>query len=105
MKTLKQEIKDILSTFSEKTIETFFLHQEIGNKVELFKNISITLEEEEGGAEQGSDFYTIYKFEKDLEIEYVKFQGWYQSYVGSEYEEYYFVIPEKIQVTRFIMQE
>lgn len=54
-----------------------------------------------GGEEQGRDYWSIYSFSNDTDVVYVKFDGWYASYHGSEYDEWYFVEPRQVQVTQF----
>ncbi len=52
-----------------------------------------------GGEDQGSDYYTVYKFTKGDEVIYVNFYGWYASYDGSTYSGYAFVEPvEKLVI-------
>ena len=46
-----------------------------------------------GGEGDGERYYRIYSFTKDNETLYVKFDGWYASYVGAEYSEWFFVEP------------
>jgi hypothetical protein len=62
-----------------------------------FKGISFKLVDSYGGEDQGSDYYTVYKFtDNDTGEEvYAKFQGWYQSYDGAEYESWSFVQPKE----------
>lgn len=47
-----------------------------------------------GGEDCGAEYWSVYEFSlttKDSsESVYVKFNGWYQSYNGSEYEEWFF---------------
>ena len=46
-----------------------------------------------GGEEQGRKYWSIYKFTRGEDTIYIKFSGWYASFVGSEYEEWAFVSP------------
>lgn len=43
-----------------------------------------------GGEGCGDDYYSVYSFTKQDETLVVKFQGWYQSYNGSEFTEWFF---------------
>lgn len=52
-----------------------------------------------GGEGMGDDFYNVLAFKKDREVVYVKFQGWYSSYDGSEFQEYYVVEPVEKMIT------
>ena len=51
-----------------------------------------------GGEEQGKDYWSVYEFTDGTSSVFVKFDGWYASYSGSEYEEFYFVEPVSTQV-------
>jgi hypothetical protein len=54
-----------------------------------------------GGEGEGEDYWSVYSFTKNGETVYVKFDGSYASYVGSEYDEWFFVEPEQVMVTQF----
>lgn len=60
-------------------------------------NLKINCVEQVGGEGQGSDYWTVYKFEWfNGDVTYVKFEGWYASYVGSEFSEWKFVSPQPV---------
>lgn len=71
--------------------------------VEYFNknNIQYAFVDNYGGEEQGRDYWSVYSFTDGDNVVYVKFKGWYASYVGSEYEEFYFVEPRQVEVTQF----
>ncbi len=50
-------------------------------------------EDHHGGEGQGDDYWTVFKFTRGSEEVYVKFDGWYASYNGSEYDDYFLVKP------------
>ena len=55
-----------------------------------------------GGENQGSDFYSailIRNPDNYDEQYYIKFQGWYASYNGAEYQDWSFVEPKQKTVT------
>ena len=55
-----------------------------------------------GGEGQGSDFYSVIHIrnpDNHDEQYYIKFQGWYASYNGAEYESWYFVEPKQKTIT------
>ncbi len=68
---------------------------------EGFKDISFEHVDSYGGEDQGSDFYSVYLFTDNHTGEkvYAKFQGWYASYQGAEYESWSFVQPKQKTVT------
>lgn len=54
-----------------------------------------------GGEDCGSTYYRVYCFQSKDEKVYIKFNGWYASHYGSEYEDYFFVKPKQVTVTQF----
>ena len=55
-----------------------------------------------GGEDQGSDFYSVILIrnpDNHDEQYYIKFQGWYASYNGAEYEGWSFVEPKQKTIT------
>ena len=59
------------------------------------KNIQFQYEASYGGEGQGDDYWSVYSFSRDDETVYVKFSGWYASYNGSEFSEWFFVKPQE----------
>lgn len=55
--------------------------------------------EEYGGEGQGDDYYQIYHFPK-LNL-YIKFQGWYTSHDGAEYQECLEVEPKEVTLIQY----
>ena len=55
-----------------------------------------------GGEGQGETYYNIFKFTfaEDDEV-YIKFDGWYASYNGAEYQESFLVEPRQVTVTQY----
>ena len=55
-----------------------------------------------GGEGQGSDFYSVILIRNPVnhdEQYHIKFQGWYASYNGAEYESWSFVEPKQKTIT------
>ena len=106
--SLKNTIKELLDEAGHNTLQSAFFHEEIGgshceDSAELevaLDNASISYEclEQHGGEGEGEDYYTVYQFNTGNEVLYVKFQGWYQSYNGSEMTGWAFVTPKTIEV-------
>lgn len=56
-----------------------------------------------GGEGQGETYYSVWKFvSKDDEVAFVQFDGSYQSYCGSEFDDYFFVKPKQVEVTQYV---
>lgn len=107
--SLKDKVKELLDEAGSSAIEQGFFHEEISegwsddcSELETaFQNASVGFElvEQHGGEGEGEDYYTVYQFTKDKEVVFVKFQGWYQSYNGSEFTDWRFVQPVARMVT------
>jgi hypothetical protein len=54
-----------------------------------------------GGEGQGETYYTVWKFSRDKEEVYFKFDGYYQSYDGATYNEYFQVKPIEVKVIQY----
>jgi hypothetical protein len=58
-------------------------------------------EDNYGGEGQGDDYWSVYSFTRGDEKVYVKFDGWYASYNGAEFNEWFFVEPKEKVITVF----
>lgn len=54
-----------------------------------------------GGEDQGSDYWSVYSFSDGSEVVFIQFQGWYASYDGSTFEEFYEVKAVEKTITVF----
>ena len=64
--------------------------------------INFKLEDRYGGEDQGSDYWSVYSFTDGKEVVLIKFDGWYASYDGSTYEEFYEVKAVEYTSTMFV---
>jgi hypothetical protein len=64
--------------------------------------IKFELVDRYGGEDQGSDYWSVYSFTDGMEVVFIQFQGWYASYEGSTYEEFYEVKPVEKTITVFV---
>ena len=71
------------------------------NKFLAENGITATYMDNHGGEEQGSEYWSIYKFSNGTDDCYIQFNGWYASYHGSEFTEYFAVEPYEVKVTRY----
>jgi hypothetical protein len=61
-------------------------------------NVVLTHKDNHGGEGEGEDYWSVYEFKQGSEKVCVKFQGWYASYNGSEFTEWFFVEPKEQMV-------
>ncbi len=106
MSTLKDDVTELINTESDSfsTITNQFFHEDLDTETEeMFSEKGITFENQDsyGGEGQGDSYWSVYKFTRGDESVYVQFDGWYQSYNGSEFTEWFFVEPKEVTVTQF----
>lgn len=97
--SLKNKLCDFLNK-NQSTCEDLMYEHNIQELNDM--NIEYDTVDSYGGEEQGRDYYTVVKFtskEFPGEEVFAKFQGWYESYNGSEYEEWFFVEPKQKVIT------
>ena len=63
--------------------------------------IDFELVDNYGGEDQGSDYWSVYSFTDGMQVVFIKFDGWYASYEGSTYKEFYEVQPVEKTITVF----
>jgi len=64
-------------------------------------NIKFEFADRYGGEDQGSDYWSVYSFTNGMEAVFIKFDGWYASYEGSTYDEFYEVQAVEKTITVF----
>lgn len=116
MKEFKQQITTMLNGQDTEVLEVLFqcefgvgaeVSETPDDNVEQFRfdlhkaNIKIAYVDDYGGEGMGDDFWSVYSFNNDYHIVYVKFNGWYASYNGAEYTDWYFVEPKEKVITVF----
>jgi hypothetical protein len=112
--SLKEEIKALFDAQDNKEVERQFFYSEFTNvtqwdedcvtefKAELNKlGVNFNHEARHGGEGKGDAFWTVYSFTKGDEKVFVRFDGWYQSYNGAEYTEWFFVELKEVVVTQY----
>ncbi len=116
----KQTLKEYLKVFFDKahtvTVNLFFrllaneysaegrlIREEVRSDFgELIgKGITFKNVDSYGGEDQGEDYCSVYEFTLDNEVCWIKFDGWYSSYTGREYTEFFFVEPKEVVVTKY----
>ena len=113
--SLKDKVQVLLDTAGLDVLNGFFQSDtpeinkwtEKGGEEESFvnkaKGLNIDYEhvDKHGGEGEGEDYWSVYKFTHGTDSVYVKFSGRYQSYSGSDYDEWFFVVPKAVEVTQF----
>lgn len=98
--SLKQKVAVILAESDSDVINQFFWSDaDEDNENFTEANVKFELEDSYGGEGQGEDYWTVYKFTDGTDEVFVKFSGWYQSYNGSEFNEWFYVSPVEKLVT------
>ena len=65
--------------------------------------IQAKLMDEGGGMDEGSNYYAVYKFTLPDGDEFaLRFQGWYASHYGADYEDFTEVKPQKKEITVWV---
>lgn len=98
---LKDKIVSLLTEADSDIIAQFF-HGEINETTrwdseeitefrKVFSDASISFEfvDRYGGEDQGSDYWSVYSFSDGMQVVFIEFQGWYASYDGSTFDEFY----------------
>lgn len=66
------------------------------------QNIKASLAESVGGEDQGSTYYTVYKFAQGDDTAFFKFYGWYASYNGADYQGFQQVHPKEVTKIEYV---
>lgn len=100
--------RDVLSDFfNSEVCESIKDNRYVNDETRTFlsdlvnKQISWKREDNYGGEGMGDDYWSVYSFSKDDQKVYIKFDGYYQSYNGAEFDEFYQVEPKQVTVTQF----
>jgi hypothetical protein len=93
--SLKSILDIIFEELDESSLKSM-MHEDYDDDIETVLNnhlIHFEVVDSYGGEDQGSDYWCVWKFSKDNEECFIKFQGWYASHYGTEYQGYKFVTP------------
>jgi hypothetical protein len=97
---LQTKITDILN--SDNRIPEYMMDEYVPEQTRtLFANegISINLVDTYGGEDQGSDYWSVWKFIKDSDTVLIKFYGFYASHYGTDYLGFKIVTPQQKTIT------
>ena len=115
--SLKEVVKELL-TVADGDITREFFHSEAvmdheyqSEEIEEFdsvvkaKGITYNRVDNYGGEGMGEEYWSVYSFNNDDELVYVKFDGYYASYNGADFSSWFFVDPKEVVVTQWFSQE
>ena len=115
--SLKEVVKELL-TVADGYITREFFHSEAvmdhkyqAEELSDFdkslkeKGITYTHVDNYGGEGMGEEYWSVYSFNNDDELVYVKFDGYYASYNGADFSGWFFVDPKEVVVTQWFSQE
>lgn len=67
--------------------------------------ISFQFVDRYGGEDQGSDYWSVYSFSDGMQVVFIKFDGWYVSFDGSTYDNFYEVEAVEKMITVFVKKK
>ena len=106
IKTVIDKLADDDFEIEFETIYCAFMEGFVNQKnvIPGLDNIELNRIKHVGGEEQGSTYYSVYKFTDTItnEITFIKFNGWYASYVGAEYQNMFEVKPVEKTIIDYI---
>lgn len=101
--SLKDEVTEILEESID--LQNAMFMQDFDdsyNDAFISKGIKTSEVQQHGGEGEGDQYWTVYQFEKNNEIVYVKFEGWYASHYGCEYTGFVIVQPKQETITVYL---
>lgn len=108
MSNLHEKVAGLLAQASDEILQEFMHGEMQGRWVDseflaIATSAGISWESQEGygGEDMGSEYWHVYSFTDGETTVYVKFDGWYASHYGSEFNEWFFVTPTQVTKTVF----
>lgn len=88
--------------YDREKIQRWYPNEEVWDKFhekidEL--NLIINLSDQKGGEGQGEEYWSVYEFSSPEQTVYIKFNGYYQSYEGATFTEFFEVFPTQKTIT------
>lgn len=114
MSNAKQVLKDFLNEHGHIRNDLFHgEYEDIYDKgwggdslfQELIDNgfTELSLQDRYGGEGQGEEYWSVYLFKTSDETFFVKFDGYYASYNGADFNDWFFVEPKQVMVTKYFL--
>lgn len=102
-------IQNLLDCFkNHDDLSKLFFYSEINGEFPpdelcaVFPGLSCKQVDQYGGEDMGREYYTVYKFTQNDNVMWIKFDGWYASYDGSNFESVFEVHPTPVTVIKYI---
>ena len=114
--SLKEVVKELLTAVGSRAKNQFFWSEAVmysGYQSEGLsdfdnslkeKGITYTHVDNYGGEGMGEEYWSVYSFNNDDDLVYVKFDGYYASYNGADFSRWFFVDPKEVVVTQWFSQ-
>jgi len=114
--SLKQKVQVLLAGADNNIINNFFdsdmndkyadkrwPDEDHDNFLNSAKEVNVKFEhmDNHGGEGEGEYYWSVYKFTDGTDEVFVQFDGYYQSYDGSTFNEFFFVTPKEVMVTQY----
>ncbi|QGH74571.1 hypothetical protein KNU84_gp002 [Bacteriophage DSS3_VP1] len=83
----------------------YFDKEENADFLEAFEalgDVTIKVVDSFGGEGSGDDYYCVYEFSDGINKAYLKFDGWYASHYGSEFQSVFLVEPRQRMITEYV---
>lgn len=90
--------KDIIKYFEDnQDVAATFMDDWAYNTEELDSaGVVYNIKDNYGGADCGSTYYTVWEFNAGGEVFYLRFDGWYASHYGVDYQDFKEVFPKEV---------
>lgn len=100
--SLKEDVENFLGDLDTAEINEFFYSEVIEDSESLAESdFDCEWADSFGGEGQGDQYWSVYKFTRGDEVVYVEFYGWYASYNGAEFTEWFVVEPKEVTVIKW----
>lgn len=116
MQNLKEVVKKLLDEAEGDVCHSYFFSSEATNNedggtywdgvtefTEACRSelINYKHKDNHGGEGEGDQYWSVYSFTNGADVVYVKFNGWYASYDGSNFTDWFFVEPATVEVVQY----
>lgn len=65
-------------------------------------DVKFDLKDNYGGEDMGAEYYSVWQFTKGSEVVFIRFDGYYSSYNGADYQDFKFVKPQLVERIEYV---